>query len=241
MKPQFTYQWYISLLRSLRENGYSLIPFRDAEKIEGPHAIIRHDIDVSLESAVPFAELEAREGISSTYFVLLSSRMYNLLDPRSEEKISQIIRLEHEIGLHFDITKYEGSGETIERIIIREIGTLESLFGSKVNSISWHIPQKSLLGKRIPELYAAGVKNAYDPSLFYEYKYLSDSMMEWRQNPHDFNDSGKYPRLQILTHPIWYSRSGGANRGDILRGEYRSKRDDDVRYLKAIYPQLDEI
>ena len=52
--------------------------------------ILRHDIDYSLDKAVALAELERELGVSSTYFVLLTSEFYNLLSKDNLSKISKI-------------------------------------------------------------------------------------------------------------------------------------------------------
>ena len=65
---------------------------------------MRHDIDFSLKKALEFAEVEQEQKIRSTYFVLLTTDMYNAMSKEAGQKIRAIMKMGHEIGLHFDET-----------------------------------------------------------------------------------------------------------------------------------------
>lgn len=74
---EFTYAAYRKLLSLLRERGYAFRGYhnyRDAPRC----VILRHDVDTSLDQAVKLAELEAEEGVRSTWFVLLRTDFYNV-------------------------------------------------------------------------------------------------------------------------------------------------------------------
>lgn len=104
---EYTYAAYRNMMKSLKNNGYTPIRFCDvSDEIDYP-AIIRHDVDMDLQEAVKLAGIEKNEGIRSTYFVMLSSEYYNLLTGRNLKSAREILRLGHEIGLHFDITAYD--------------------------------------------------------------------------------------------------------------------------------------
>ena len=204
---EYTWSSYCGLMDKLKANGYSPIRFCDvSESIDYP-AIIRHDVDMDLQKAVEMAELEKRIGIKSTYFVLLSSEYYNIFSGKNMESSRRIIDLGHEIGLHFDITAYKNnlSLTDIGGVLRREILLLESGLNIKVRSISWHIPRNDLLGRHLSITDELGILNAYDPYFYKGYKYVSDSMMRWREPIEEYIEKKKYDKLQILTHPIWYS------------------------------------
>jgi len=75
-RMQFTYSAYRDLLVLIRDNDYAFRSYHDYE--DAPRCVIlRHDIDASLSCAVKLAELEAEEGIRSTWFVLLRTEFYN--------------------------------------------------------------------------------------------------------------------------------------------------------------------
>lgn len=81
---EFTYASYRSLLGLLRENNYT---FTDYHRYgEQPRCVIlRHDIDNSLPQALRLAELEAEEGVKSTWFVLLRTDFYNPASAASQK------------------------------------------------------------------------------------------------------------------------------------------------------------
>lgn len=96
---KFTYQAYRELLSLLKEERYE---FRDYHTYSGcPHCVIlRHDIDTSIGCALKMAQVEAEEQAKSTYFVLLTSDLYNAASAKSLAGLREIRALGMEIGLH---------------------------------------------------------------------------------------------------------------------------------------------
>ena len=86
---QFTYDAYENLLLQFKEAGYSFIFFKE-EHDDSKEVILRHDIDNSLEDALKFAEIEARSGAKSTYFVLLGTEFYNVFTKESKNILKKI-------------------------------------------------------------------------------------------------------------------------------------------------------
>lgn len=167
---------------------------------------------------------------------MLSSAFYNLLSRKNEKILHQIKNLNHEIGLHFDETKY-GSSLTDEKLaeaIKREIIILESILGERVTSISMHIPNQRLFGHKLP----INQINAYDEEFTYEFKYLSDSMMRYREPVLDIIKSGEYSKIQLLTHPIWYQQREEESADLILNKLYKEKREALEQYLHLIKPDF---
>lgn len=237
-KPTFTYNGYADLLTTLREAGYALTSFEGRKTAKEPNAIIRHDLDVSVCKATAIAEIEKELGVTSTYFVMLTSPLYNVMDAENVSALAGIRNEGHEIGLHFDASKCDNIGAVgFERAVLKELGIFRSIFGFEAKSVSWHIPQKELLGTRIDFLRQLGIANAYEPMYFKEYKYLSDSSMKWRENPYSFMDAPNYPLLQILTHPVWY----GVNESDTyetIRAQMNRLREKAVSQLCSICPKV---
>jgi hypothetical protein len=55
-----------------------------------------------------------------------------------------------------------------------------------------------------------GYINAYDPKLFSNENYISDSMFLFRhKNPYEFIKNIEKGMIQILLHPMHYSENGG--------------------------------
>ncbi len=101
----FTYSGYKDLIQKIRNNDFEIIKYTETGQYE-KEVILRHDVDVSLEKALEFAYFEAELNIQSTYYILLSSNLYNIMSKKSTECIKKIYEFGHSIGLHFDETKY---------------------------------------------------------------------------------------------------------------------------------------
>jgi hypothetical protein len=104
----FTYNSYQELLNLIIDSGYSITNYHTHAEYE-KSCIIRHDIDADIEKAVKLAEIESefsRTEIRTTYFVLLKSNLYNIIEKTNIKNLKQIIEFGHNIGLHFDETQY---------------------------------------------------------------------------------------------------------------------------------------
>lgn len=202
---RFTYQSYEELVRLILNSGYRFGLFE--ENIEDNVVLMRHDIDICLEKALSMARLENRLGIQSTYFIWVSGLYYNIFHHRSRALIREIAHLGHDIGLHFDSSKYgmlDNSG--IETMIDVEKNALSSISNDEftIRSISEHIPSRNRLGGRPIH---GGMLDAYSSSYFSDIKYLSDSDMNWREDVFSIVKERAHSRIQLLTHPIWYNES----------------------------------
>lgn len=235
---QYTYSSYQGLMKKLSNCGYCPIRFCDvSDNIQNP-AIIRHDVDLDMQKAAEMAEIEKNIGIKSTYFVLISSEFYNLFSSCNTNSAKRILSYGHEIGLHFDITAYEKNLplNKLERALQKEISLLECGLGIKVKSVSWHIPRQDLLGRRLEMMERNGIWNAYDPLFYNGYKYVSDSMMRWREPVEEYIENKEYEKLQILTHPVWYRKEQDMKDEEILN-QFREKRIyTGNKYLNTIKP-----
>jgi len=108
-----------------------------------------------------------------------------------------------EIGLHFDPTLYDE--ETMRSAVDREIEILSFAVGSEVRSISLHNPS---ISGQYPLF--DGYRNAYDPAIFDDDCYLSDSRMQFRgKDPYEFVKRAIEKPIQVLLHPMHFSPEGG--------------------------------
>lgn len=127
MGMTFTFGAYKNLIQNLRENGYQFSDYHNYDVFENP-CILRHDIDCSLDKALCFAKIESDLGVKSTYFVLIASDFYNVLSVRSKSILSEIKKMGHEIGLHFDETAYGELNDTdMVEAILEERNLLETV------------------------------------------------------------------------------------------------------------------
>ena len=203
----FSADAYRRLVRGFLDHGYETRFFDDFNR-DDAHLLLRHDIDQCLQAAARLAEIEAEMGVSSTYFVLLRTEMYNPLSHDGTAAIRGIADLGHRIGLHFDPSLYPDDRDAYEAAAVRECTILESLLEGPVGVISFHRPAPSLLG--LPGR-LAGRLHAYAQAFFSDIAYCSDSTGQWRHgHPFDHADFGENRAMQLLTHPVWWMSPGNA-------------------------------
>ncbi|MBM7095678.1 hypothetical protein JSY36_07920 [Bacillus sp. H-16] len=199
---KFTYKAYSELIDLLKGKGYSFADYFDY-KDKKKTVIFRHDVDFSLSKALQLAKLEKVKGIKSTYFILLSTDFYNVFSKESYKILKEIQELNHEIGLHFDEKRYDIKNlEKLEHYIIKEKNSLELLLDNEVRTVSMHRPSKRILEN---DIQFKNILNTYSKTFFKEFKYMSDSRMNWREVVLNIIEEEKNDKLHILTHPFWYS------------------------------------
>lgn len=188
---------YINFLKSAKDRNFSFFRVKDAKYISTTYhnIILRHDIDLSLEYAFEMAEIEAKEYIYSTYYVMLDGQFYNTLTPRNIDCLQKINNMGHEIGLHFDTSKYQN--------ISHQIKILESIIDDKVYSIAQHNPVNVGFVKNNIE----NIIDAYSLiSHISNLEYISDSGMVWRD--YTFEEGLDLRKnLYLLAHPISWLNS----------------------------------
>lgn len=163
--------------------------------------ILRHDVDLSLDIAYEFSRIEKKNSIVSTYYILITSDLYNPFSASNKEKIKTMLDEGFEIGLHFDPLAYGNIPEKeLEKKFYDEIEIFESVFNFKIKSYSHHNP--SIHGQ-YPNY--EGVINAYNTDIFSDECYISDSMFSFRcKDPGEFIEKSKHQLVQFLTHPVHY-------------------------------------
>ena len=204
---EFTYTAYRGLLSLLRQGGYAFTDYHDYQA--HPRCVIlRHDIDNSLPQALRLAEIEADEGVKSTWFVLLRTDFYNPASASAQKTLRRIRELGHELGLHFDEMAYPQEGasctagsSSTEELIRHEADILSDICGCPITTVSMHRPSKATLEA---DLKIPGMVNSYGQTFFHDFKYLSDSRRRWREPVKEIIRAGTYDRLHILTHAFWY-------------------------------------
>jgi hypothetical protein len=201
----FTWDRYRELLDSLRSAGYEFRSFHDPPSEDG--IMMRHDIDLSVVSALRMAQVEANAGVSSTYHVLLTSPLYNPFESTTRERIREIEALGHDIALHFSTHAY-WDDEPVESALLdriqAELAALETVLdGDAPPTVSFHIPPEWVLDRELPN-----VRNTYAPRYFSDIEYVADSGQRWRTNPPMVESLPE--RVQILVHPgLWGADDNG--------------------------------
>lgn len=200
----FTYDSYFNLVSLIKTEGYRLSVYDDESSYKY-NVIMRHDVDYCLEKALTMAKKEFTREIRSTYFVMLTNDFYNVFSYHGSQILSEVIRMGHEIGLHFDEQRYPHNTGVPDRIIpqiLEEAEILSHVTGRPVTKVSMHRPSKEIIKANLE---IPGMVNTYGDYYINEYKYLSDSRRRWREPIEDMIRSHSYNRFQILIHPFWYN------------------------------------
>lgn len=197
---QFTYDSYRNLINILKENGYSFAEYSNYSDYS-KCVILRHDIDMCIDSSLRLAEIEKECGVCSTYFVLLKTDLYNVASLKSLNAIRKILEMGHNVGLHFDEMSYDENID-IRDAVKEESQILGKIIGRHINVVSMHRPSKKTLKSNYQ---FDGLINSYENIFFKDFKYVSDSRRTWREPVEDIIRSGLYNKLHILTHAFWYS------------------------------------
>ena len=82
MDDSFTETGYRNLMRAFLQSGYSFELF-DGKYSTEKMVYLRHDVDFSVEFAYDMALIDQSLGISSTFFFLPNSELYNLYSKRA--------------------------------------------------------------------------------------------------------------------------------------------------------------
>ena len=185
----WTYNSYLELINEGKEKDVGFF--------------FRHDVDISLKKAVEMAEFENKNGIKSTYYILLSSPYYNALEAENLQRIRTLRELGMGIGLHYDNSiKLQDANQCCSEIII-QLGMLQHHIGElEEKSVTFHKPLRGvdINGETVNLL---NLSNIYSPNFDRRFKYISDSGHNWRENPYDIINTNDM--VHINTHPEWYN------------------------------------
>jgi hypothetical protein len=199
----FTLNEYAGLIDLAKEN-YNFKSYIDFN-LNSRDVLWRHDIDMSPEMALEMAKIEFSKKVKATYFILLHSDFYNLLNPYNYKIIKNIITLGHDIGLHFDPFFFNIDSESqLDAKIVFEKEILEKIFEIKINVFSFHNNTPFTLSCE-KESYG-GLINTYSKR-FKSVPYCSDSNGYWRfKRLKDVLSEATEFNLHILTHEIWWQK-----------------------------------
>lgn len=210
MKDEFTLAGYRAILETFLQRGYEVQGFDEADPNKR-HLIVRHDVDMSTQLAVPMAELEHRMRIVATYFVMVRTELYNPFSSDGQRDLRRLVELGHRIGLHFDPSVYPLDRASIDRGVEDECTVLGTIIGRSVNVVSLHRPSKSLQGKLVCSSPGplGGRRHADEALYFQGMGFRADSRGAWHYgHPLDHPAVAEGRALMLLTHPIWWVSPG---------------------------------
>lgn len=208
MGCDFSLKHYNEIIMLVKEAGYKSGFLKN--EIKGKEIIIRHDVDLDLDTALEMAKIESSLGMVGSYYIWINSPFYNIFENRYTKIINEIIALGHEIGLHFDETAYScESPKEMLFYIEKECKIINEYFNINIESVSFHRPSEMVLNG---DLVLGKYINTYSNKHFKQYKYISDSKGLWRDGcickRFSTLDSEK---IQLLTHPIWWKEESMNN------------------------------
>ena len=89
------------------------------------------------------ARIDHQHGVKSTFFFLLSSE-YNIFERDQAAVINEVIKLGHDLGLHYDVSLLEerrARSDLIHNVLQAQIWLMERCFDAPVVAMSAHLPQ----------------------------------------------------------------------------------------------------
>ena len=239
MGCDFTYSHYREILGNALKAGYQISSFHNSSLAdENKRALyIRHDVDGPLTKAAAMAKVEAEMGIRATYFVLANSPLYNLLEEQSLSLLQEITSLGHWLGLHVDLAVLSSSGvKSIDELTDKLFTAFRQLI-PLMPVVSFHRPTPEVLDKKF-----SSFTSTYEPRFFSQIKYLSDSRGKWREGcPCEVLKEGRYPKLQLLMHPIWWSEPEQRDVIGLAEEMLEVRHKTCLRYLRTMEPFKSEI
>jgi len=206
--PFFTHDGYRRLLNTALSNGYTFVDYATVIAAAGEgrndlQCVVRHDCDNDLIASRDLACIEAELGIRATYFLFLRSALYNPFSQPNRSLIDQIVARGHWLGLHFDEQAYPGADAAqVAEMVDAEREWMKREFGTEVTVMSFHQPSQRVLQNQLK----INCLNTYDCADMSGIFYISDSNKNWKnQDPAELFRSRAHPRIQLLTHPEWWT------------------------------------
>ncbi len=199
--PSFSLSNYKHLIDALGREGFAFRTVSEMESGESASVYLRHDIDFSIRLCLPMAELENELGVRSTYYVLLKGP-YSLANEETKRALERIRNLGHEVGLHYDLSRYPEDEALWQRTLREEVGVLEGLVGEPIRTVTLHEPHRA---KQDPFREGSEWVHPHNSRFQEGLLYVSDSCRAWRDETllQAFGDSPP-ERLLLLTHPeLW--------------------------------------
>lgn len=204
---KFSLKYYNeSILKGIKK-GYIFTSCKNYDKtdlINEKTVLLRHDVDFNLENTLNIAKIEHDLNATSTFFIRLHAKNYNILEYNNINIIKNILSMGHEIGLHFEPDFYEKNYDgCISEWLSREVNFLSNLIGEKIVGASVHEPSRR--GNIINNEVISKTSLKYESYLIPKtYKYISDSGGRWREGDLLEWINKDINKLYVNTHPVWW-------------------------------------
>ena len=212
----FSYEDYRKILDIIKGTGLQT-NYKEAVNRD-KFVIMRHDVEYSVERAYNLSKVEDSMDFTSTFFFQWTNNSYNILSRKNMDMVKDMHERGHIIGLHYALNGMTDM-ELVRKQIVKEIDILSEMFGFKVDTFSVHRPSKDILRENIK---LPGILNAYQDDFFtfaenvtedtpVAVKYMSDANHIWRYGYPDEKNILGHDKVQILTHPFAWTKTGYDN------------------------------
>lgn len=209
IRPDYTFALYESLLDAAIDAGYA---FATVEEVltgtepDGPHIVLRHDVDRRPRNALLLAETEADRGIPATYYFRNKTA--------TPERLARVESMGHEVGYHYeDFVRAGGDHDRAHALFAENLASLRE--HATIRTVAGH---GNLSRYTNIELWDRGPSFAhYDlvgdacrsMDLHGAYAYRSDTDRRWGgagepETTHELIaefEAGDYDRIAVLAHP----------------------------------------
>jgi hypothetical protein len=188
----YSYENYITIMDYAKSIS-DVTSFKENNGKNG--VILRHDVDIHPEFALKLYDLEKDNNISSTFFFMVTSHLYNVLSKHNSKIIKEIYDNGFEIGLHFSTCaygEYRPDYDYIEEAM-KESNILSSIIGERVSKLSLHCPVEE---KGIP---------LFDNVIWHK-NFVGDSNKKiHEQDIYRMISKSDKEVVYLLIHPIFWS------------------------------------
>lgn len=206
MECNFTIKHYKETLALAKQKGYVFSTMRDYNKNINNDKVIfmRHDVDMSVQNALKFVEIENEFNIKATYFIRLHCD-YNIFSLKNYKLIKKLLKSGHEIGLHHEADFSRIYEEDEKDFFNRAKEVLEIITGTKIVGVTPHEPSriKALINEDNIKEFGLDYEG-YSSKFTKNVKYISDSSCRWREGCMCEFIKKETPKLCITVHPFWW-------------------------------------
>jgi hypothetical protein len=189
---------YLNLIQEVRNYGYTFVSEISELKTGKNKIFLRHDIDVSMDYAVKCAEVNKFHNVTSTFFLMVNSPFYNIIEHEERNYLQKLSELCGNIGLHANIKKRESNKKIQIEVELQKL-ILENVLKKKINVVSFHQPSQELIKFK----FDGNIENTYSFYSGNNIAYYSDSNMQLDDELLK-SDLRRGLNIQLLVHPIWW-------------------------------------
>lgn len=212
----FSYNDYKEIIRIIKSTGRASSYKKAINQNE--FILMRHDVEYSVERAYELSKVEESMDFTSNYFFQWTNNSYNILSKRNMDMIKDMHERGQHIGLHYALNGLTDMKQ-VRVQIQKELDILSEMFGFSVDTFSVHRPSRDILAENIK---LPGKLNAYQDEFFtfaddvdentkVDVKYMSDANHIWRYGYPDEANITNNKKVQILTHPFAWTKTGYDN------------------------------